>query len=116
MAQDDIRYEISNSVLANAAKIAALEVPGVAGLSTTLVDSFVEGMSGRLGKQKIRGVAVKNSDGHVTIDLFLIVYWGGSLQAVAEAVQQAVARIVQCMAGPVELQVNVSIEDVILKQ
>jgi len=112
---EELKYEVSDSVLANVAKIAALDVPGIAGLSTTIVDSFVVGMSERLGKKRMRGVAVKNEKGLITIDIFLIAYYGDDLRILAGSVQHAVKEAIQSMMDTASIQVNVSIEDVILK-
>jgi uncharacterized alkaline shock family protein YloU len=59
--ENTLNYEISDSVLANVAKIAALNVPGVHGINSTLVDTFVGGMSERLGKKICTRCRCENS-------------------------------------------------------
>lgn len=113
MEQDTVQYKVSDSVLANVAKIAALGVEGIRGLNTRIVDSLVEGVSGRLGKKTMRSVLVKTSDTAVTVDLYLIAELGHYLPHVAQQVQEAVKNGIESMMGPMECTINVTIANVV---
>lgn len=114
--ENTLNYEISDSVLANVAKIAALNVDGVQGINSTLVDTFVGGMSERLGKKSVRGVAAKIVDGNATVDIYLIVKYGIHIPTIARRVQLAIKESVESMIEPTSIVVNVYVESIALAE
>jgi uncharacterized alkaline shock family protein YloU len=95
---------VEPSVIETVARLATLEVPGVAGIAERDVDRFL-GTSGR-------SVAIQVNEGRVLVDLHVIAGPSQSLLQLGRAIQHAVTRAVQQMVGmPVEA-VSVHIEDV----
>lgn len=88
-------YTIRDGVLAKIAAAAALGTKGVAG-------------------KKGRGIAVKYLDGIVTADVHIQAVYGTDLRTLALTVQQNVARAINLMAAPRQLEVHVTIEDVVM--
>ncbi len=113
MEQDTIQYKVSDSVLANVAKIAALGVDGVRGLHTRIVDTLVEGVSGRLGKKTLRSIIVKSTDTSVTVEMYLIAELGKNLPTIAKNVQEAVKEGIENMMGTMDCTINVTIANVV---
>lgn len=93
---DSFAYTISEGVLAEIAATAALGTKGVAG-------------------KKGRGIIVKNLDGIVTADVHIQAHYGVQLRTLALTVQQNVAQALTVMAEPKQLEVHVTIEDLVMK-
>lgn len=104
--QNNVNYEMADSVLAKVVKLAALEVSGIAGIS--------EYLGGLLGK-KSQGITVKKDEHGLVVDLHVIVHYGGNVREIARQVQLAVAAAVQKMIDPEVLTVNVFVEDITQK-
>jgi uncharacterized alkaline shock family protein YloU len=96
---------IAPDVLNTIARLAALEVPGVA---RTCAGPGVH----RLRKAADDGVRVLVRDHTVTVDLYLVVQPDQNVRQVGRAVQAAVNRAIVEMLGMDVAAVNVHVEDV----
>ncbi len=101
--------KISDEVVATAAGIAAMQVPGVHGLS----GSLREGLAELLGKKSAtRGIMVQMGEDSVSLLLSIEVEFGVRIQDVAWKVQQNVKKRVEEMTGLLVREVNVSVQGV----
>ncbi len=100
---------INNDVVAQIAKIAALEIEGVAGMATKPLD--IKGVLVKDGL-KTKSVAVGVKDGVLMLDVYIKVHDNVKIKTVAEAVQQNVKEKVQNMTSNAVAKVNVYISDV----
>jgi uncharacterized alkaline shock family protein YloU len=97
---------ISEEVVGAIAGIAASEVDGVAGMSSS-------GLSEMLGKRGPgKGVRVEVGTREAAIDLFLTVEYGVRIPVVAQRVQERVKRAVEEMTGLRVVEVNVHVQAV----
>lgn len=96
---------IAPEVLITIARLAALDVPGVA---RTCAGPGVQ----RLRKDAEEGVRLLVRDHTVTVDLYLVMQPDTNVRQVARAVQAAVTRAIIDMVGMDVVAVNVHIEDV----
>ncbi len=103
--------KISDEVVATAAGIAAMQVPGVHGLYGTLREGLAE-LMGR--KSATRGIAVQMGEDSVSLTLSIEVDFGVRIQDVAWKVQQNVKKRVEEMTGLLVRDVNVSVQGVAL--
>lgn len=101
--------KISDEVVATAAGIAAMQVPGVHNLSGTLR----EGLAELLGKKvATRGISVQMGEDSVVLSLSVEVDFGVRIQDVAWKVQQNVKKRVEEMTGLMVREVNVNVQGV----
>ena len=104
---------ISEEVIAVIAANAAAETEGVAALATTLSKDIAE----FLGKKNTsKGVKINIGDESVTIDVFVHVKLGYTVNKVGEDVQNAVAAEVESATGFPVAAVNVRICGVALER
>lgn len=97
---------ISEDVVSMIASSAAMEVEGVAGLSTTLGKDLAE----FLGKKNVaRGVKIKLNESDVAVDVFVLVDPNSVVSEVGKNVQEAVSTAVESMTGFAVSAVNVHI-------
>ncbi len=101
------RTTIAPDVLVTIARLSALGVPGVAGLSPIPggVDQFFKGGPNEGVRIVVKGLAVG-------VDLYLVTQPDISIRDVARKVQAEVTRSIQDIVGMDVLYVNVHIEDV----
>lgn len=100
---------IADEVVAIIAGMAAIEVPGVAGMSGGLV----EGISERLGLRSLqKGVKVEVGEKEAALDMFLVVEYGARIPEVAEGVRSAVRQAVETMTGLKVIESNVYVQGV----
>ncbi len=101
------RTTIAPDVLVTIARLSALGVPGVAGLSPVPggVDQFFRGGPSDGVRIVVKGLAVG-------VDLYLVTQPETSMRDVARTVQAAVTRSIKDIVGMEVLYVNVHIEDV----
>lgn len=101
--------KISDEVVATAAGIAAMQVPGVHGLYGTLR----EGLAELIGKKAAtRGIMVQMGEDSVSLSLSIEVDFGVRIQDVAWKVQQNVKKRVEEMTGLMVSEVNVNVQGV----
>ena len=101
--------KISEEVVAIIAGIAAMEVPGVAGMSGGLAGGIAE-MLGR--KNLSKGVKVEVGEKEAAIDLYIIVEYGCRIPDVAWEIQEKVKKAVETMTGLHVVEVNIHIQGV----
>ncbi|MDD3839667.1 MAG: Asp23/Gls24 family envelope stress response protein [Clostridia bacterium] len=101
---------ISDEVLANLAGIATTECYGIVGMAAKRA---TDGLVQLLGAENLsRGVKVKSENDEVLIDLFVIVEYGVSIQAVADNVIKKVKYTIENLTGMKVNTVNIHIESV----
>lgn len=104
---------ISDDVVATIAGLAALETPGIAGMS----GGISEGLAKRLsGKNVQKGVSVEVGQLEAAIDLRVIVNYGSKIQEVCRDLQHNVREAVVNMTGLTVVEVNVKVEGVAFKE
>lgn len=102
--------KISNDVIAIIAGVAASEVEGLVGMSST---GFTGGLSEMLGMKNLsKGIRVEVEKDEVTIDIAITVEYGVKLSEVGRKVQKSVKDGVENMTGLKVVAVNVNIQDV----
>jgi uncharacterized alkaline shock family protein YloU len=109
--QDDASLgtvKITRHVLANIIELAVLAVDGVARLAP--VWSPWPRLLQRAEPQ--RGLAVNVHNGHISVDLYLILRPGVNMAQVGRAVQDAVTQAIAEMVGLVVDEVNCYIQDI----
>jgi len=101
--------KISDDVVSIIAGLAAADVAGVAGMSSTLAGGIAE----LLGKKNMsKGVKVSIDEQDVTIELVIVVEYGCRIPDVAWEVQEKVKTSVETMTGLNVLKVNIHVQGV----
>lgn len=101
--------KITDEVVAIIAGVAAIEVPGVFGMSGGIAGGIAEA----LGRKNLsKGVKVESSDKDATIDLYIIVEYGYRIPDVAWTIQEKVKNAVENMTGLNVIEVNIHIQGV----
>ncbi|AEI41234.1 Asp23/Gls24 family envelope stress response protein [Paenibacillus mucilaginosus] len=104
--------QIAPEVIEVIAGMAAVEVPGVAGMS----GGFAGGIAELLGRKNMaKGVKVEVGQREAAIDVSVVIEFGTRIPEVASGVQQNVKQAIESMTGLSVVQVNVHIHDVIFK-
>ena len=100
---------VAPTVLLSVARLTTLQVKGVAGLSP-----HPAGLNTLLQRNAhmVDGVRVKLTNGHVHIDLYVILKDGVNFRQVSQEIQKQVARAITEMVGLEAKQINVHIEDI----
>lgn len=101
--------KISEEVVAIIAGIAAMDVPGVAGMSGGIAGGIAE-MLGR--KNLSKGVKVEVGDKEAAIDLYIIVEYGCRIPDVSWNIQERVKKAIETMTGLNVIEVNIHIQGV----
>lgn len=96
--------KISNEVVAKIAKLAALEIDGVADVSAGGMQS-VRGLLSKASLQK--PVAVDLSDGVAVVQIHIIAAYGSKIMKVSARVQENVKQTIQNMTGITVSRVDV---------
>lgn len=114
--QDVSKYEsdigiirINSEVIAIIAGVAAMEVPGVAGMSGGISGEIAE-MLGR--KNMSKGVRVEVGEREAAIDLYIIAEYGYRIPDVAWKCQEDVKKAVEDLSGLEVVEVNIHIQGV----
>ena len=103
--------KIADEVVATIAAIAATEVAGVDSVAGNMTNE----MLGKLGMKNLsRGVKVSVEEGHVSVDLTLVMKYGYSIPQVTAKVQDKVKETIDNMTGLRVLDVNITIAGVAL--
>ena len=105
--QDNGTVMISEDVVATIVAQAVTDVEGVVGLSVNPVAELVD-MIGKKNWGKGMKIAI-GADNALTIDCDVLIAYGQSVVAVAEAVQSAVLAAVESMTGVKNITVNVNV-------
>ncbi|MBO4326173.1 MAG: Asp23/Gls24 family envelope stress response protein [Clostridia bacterium] len=100
---------VTDEALAVIAGMAAMEVSGVAGMST----GFTGGLAEVLGRTNLaKGVKVLSRDGVTTVDIYVIVKYGVRIPEVAFEIQEHVRANIENQAGVVVDAVNIHVQGV----
>lgn len=100
----DGSLQISNEVVAKIAKLAALEIDGVADVSSGSMQS-VRGLLSKASLQK--PVTVDLSDGVAVVQVHVIAKYGSKIMPVCAKVQENVKQTIQNMTGITVSRVDV---------
>jgi uncharacterized alkaline shock family protein YloU len=104
--------KINHTVVASIVRLAALQVPGVAGVGGGLVDGISE-LFAKRRESDHRGVRVNESeDDSYTIEIRLVINYGSEIGKTAYEVQVSVRKQVMAMTGKNVAKVDVIIEGV----
>lgn len=102
---------ISDEVISTIAGAAALECYGLVGMASR--HSFKDGISELLGRENLsKGVEVKQENGSLLIDLYIVVSYGTKISEVAHNVQSKVKYVLNEIAGLHVDAVNIIVQDV----
>jgi len=100
------KISISDEVIATIAGTAAMEIDGVAFMSSGNISDIAE----RLGKKNFsKGVKLEVTDNSIVIELNLFVKSGYKIPEISAKVQERVKTAVETMTGLDVLEVNVNI-------
>ncbi|MFD1543143.1 Asp23/Gls24 family envelope stress response protein [Nonomuraea guangzhouensis] len=108
------RIKVADEVVEKVAFLAAMEVPGVAGMGGDLARAF-ESVRDRIGigsQSGNQGIRAQVQDRQVAVSLTIVVEYGHVVMEVATAVKTNVARSVSRMLGLRITEVNVTVDDV----
>ncbi len=100
--------KISEDVIAVMVGAAVAEVDGVGGLSNTVGNEILD----LIGKRTLsKGIKVTLEDDSITVDVLIMINFGGVIKEIAENVQQAVTNALEAMTG-LSPMVNVHVSGV----
>lgn len=102
------RISISPSAIATIASHATTQSYGVVGMAPK---NFVDGIAHALAKDPLHGVEVHTVEGHVLIDLYVVVEYGTRISSVAASVASSVKFKVERAIGMPVAAVNVHVQD-----
>lgn len=101
------RITVTEEAIAQVAGYAALECYGIVNL---ISKRFSDNIADLLKKQRIsRGVRVMTNGDRIFIDLFVIIKYGVSIDAVAESLKKSVKYDVEKFTGMVVDTINVNV-------
>ena len=100
------KISISDSAIAKIAKNATLECYGIV---DTVSRRFFETLSELFKKSTSRGIKVVTQGDRIFIDVFVIIKYGVSINAVAESLKEGVKYKVENFTGMIVDTVNVNI-------
>lgn len=99
----------ADGVIAIIAGLAAVDIPGVAGMSGGISNDIAE-MLGR--KNLTKGVKVEVGNEEAAIDLMVIIEYGYKIGEVARSIQENVKSAIENMTGLRVVEVNVRVQGV----
>lgn len=99
----------ADGVIAIIAGLAAVDIPGVAGMSGGISNDIAE-MLGR--KNLTKGVKVEVGNEEAAIDLLVVVEYGYKIGEVAHSIQENVKSAIETMTGLRVVEVNVRVQGV----
>ena len=103
----------ANEVLATIAGVAAMGIPGVAGMCGGIKDGIVE----LLGKKNLtKGIKVAINENTVTVDVQIVVDYGVRVPDVCAEIQENVIKALETMTGLTVYAVNITIQGVKFKE
>lgn len=104
---------ISDSVVAKIASIATREIEGVHSLAAKGVSETLMGLAKKVTGSDSRGQGVNVEVGtkEAAVDINIVVEYGVSIPAIAEAVRENIINTVKLMTGLIVKEVNIGITD-----
>lgn len=109
---DMATVEIADSVVLEVATKVVQNVPGVHALSPRFYDEIVDGIVNRFGQKPLPGINIKHRKGFLEINLYVRVYYGQNIVALAELLQQEIRENLKNMLDLYNVKVDVHIEGV----
>ncbi len=101
--------KISEEVVAIIAGVAAMDAPGVAGMSGGIAGGIAE----ILGRKNLsKGVKVEVGEKEAAIDLYIIVEYGCRIPDVSWDIQEKVKNAVETMTGLDVIEINIHVQGV----
>ncbi len=99
----------ANEVVATIAGLAAVDIPGIAGM----YGGFASGVVELLGKKNLtKGVKVEVDGDFVKVDLYVVAEYGVEIPVVCNKVQESVKNALETMTGLSVSAVNIYVEGV----
>lgn len=109
MEENTGEIKIADEVVATVVGIAAMEIDGVAGMSSGIANGLYE----LLGKKNLsKGVKVVIDGNNVVIDIYIVVKYGFRIPDIAWQIQEKVKSSVETMTGLNADKINIHIEGV----
>ena len=103
----------ANEVIATIAGLAAVDIPGVAGMSGGFVDGFTE----LLGRKNLsKGIKVEVGTEEVAVDIAIVVEYGTPVPEIAQNIQMAVMKSIETMTGLKVVEVNLNVQGIKFKE
>ena len=103
----------ANEVIATIAGLAAVDIPGVAGMSGGFVDGFTE----LLGRKNLsKGIKVEVGTEEVAVDIAIVVEYGTPVPEIAQNIQMAVMKAIETMTGLKVVEVNLKVQGIKFKE
>ncbi|PDO11744.1 MAG: hypothetical protein BLM47_01205 [Candidatus Reconcilbacillus cellulovorans] len=109
MSEQNGVIRISEDVVATIAGLAAVETPGIAGMSAGISEGWTKRLS---GKNVQKGVSVEVGETETKIHLRVVVRYGSKIHDVCRDLQLRVKEAVENMTGLRVVEVNVKVEGV----
>ena len=105
----DGKIQIMDEAIVVIAGMAAMEVAGMAEMSSSMAGELVE----KLGRKSSgKGVKVRRLEDGLTLDLFVVMEFGVCIPEVALEVQRSVKGAVEKLTGLSILEVNVTVQGI----
>ncbi len=102
----------ASEVISTIAGLAAIDIPGVAGMS----GGFVDGIVDLLGRKNLsKGIKVEVGQEEVAVDIAIVVDYGTPIPEVASNIQSSVIKAVETMTGLKVVEVNISVQGIKIK-
>ncbi len=99
--------EISPNAIATLASHAALQTYGVVGMAAP---SLASDIASSLTRDPNRGIVVRQDDGHIVVDVYVIIEYGTRISSVANSLISAVRYTVEQSIGVPVGQVKVHVQ------
>ncbi|SRR6056297_2314420 len=101
--------KIADDVVSVIARIAADEIDGITGMTTSFTSGFKEIVSGKTASKGIKAQIVENE---VTVDAYIKVKYGVNIPEVAKKVQKNIKQSIENMTGLDVISVNIFVQSV----
>ncbi len=103
----------ANEVIATIAGLAAVDIPGVAGMS----GGFVDGITELVGRKNLsKGVKVEVGTEEVAVDIAIVVEYGTPVPEIAQNIQMSVMKAIETMTGLKVVEVNINVQGIKFKE
>lgn len=97
----------AGEVLATIAGLAAVDVPGVAGMS----GGFVDGLTELLGRKNLsKGIKIGLGEKEIAVDAAIVAEYGRSIPEVAETIRKNIVQSIESMTGLRVREVNIRVQ------
>lgn len=101
------KIEISPNAIATLVSHAVLQTPGVVGMATANLASDI---AASLTRDPNRGITIRQENGHIVIDVYVIIEYGTRIASVANSLINGVRYTVEQSIGVSVGQVNVHVQ------